>query len=460
MAGVAKKINLTADERERLEALASSRTVAVAVHDRAKMLLLKASGRTNAEVADKMDVHPNTVTLLLRKFREGGVDAALADAPGRGRPAEIGEADELWAVEKACVPPRDCGHAAELWYPALLTRHIRSVAEAEGHPRMATVSETKLRKILRDAKVQPWRVTYYCERRDEEFDAKAHDVLVVYRQLSLCFDEAGEVWAECVDAEGRAARAVSVDEKPGTRAIAPTGEDRPPAAGGDAKGRPATVQRDHEHGRLGTWSLIAGIDLTEGVAHPLVRESHRSSDFADFLKVLDAHYPRRDSIRPMLDNHSARTSAETQAYLNTVPGRFTFVFVPRHASWMNLIESFFGRMSRQMLRGIRVSTKEELRDRIYAWFEEFNEDPSPYRWTWGVDGIDMEDERPESIGYQVVNAKACRSEDMGKPAPPRPRPKPGRAAIKNLRQARAPETQERTKEDPVIVYGFICRRLY
>ncbi len=74
--------------------------------------------------------------------------------------------------------------------------------------------------------------------------------------------------------------------------------------------------------------------------------------------------------------------------------------------------------------------------------------------------MDMEDERPESIGYQVVNAKACRSEDMGKPAPPRPRPKPGRAAIKNLRQARAPETQERTKEDPVIVYGFICRRLY
>ena len=431
MAGVAKKINLTADERERLEALASSRTVAVAVHDRAKMLLLKASGRTNAEVADKMDVHPNTVTLLLRKFREGGVDAALADAPGRGRPAEITEADELWAVEKACVPPRDCGHAAELWYPALLTRHIRSVAEAEGHPRMATVSETRLRKILRDAKVQPWRVTYYCERRDEEFDDKAHDVLVVYRQLSLCFDEAGEVWAECVDAEGRAVHTVSVDEKPGIQAIAPTGEDRPPAAGGDAKGRPATVQRDHEYRRLGTWSLIAGIDLTEGVAHPLVRESHRSSDFVDFLKVLDAHYPRRDSIRLILDNHSVHTSAETQAYLNTVPGRFTFVFVPKHASWMNLIESFFGRMSRQMPRGIRTSTKEVLRDRIYAWFEEFNEDPSPYRWTWGIDGIDMEDERPESIGYQVVNAKACRPEDMGKPAPPRPKRSPRKKTTVN-----------------------------
>lgn len=421
MAGVARSIELAADDRARLEAIASSRTVTVAEHDRAKMLLLKAAGRSNAEVAEKMDVHPNTVALLLRKFREGGVDAALADAPGRGRKAEISEADELWAVEKACVPPKECGHQADLWYPALLARHIRSVAEAEGHPRMATVSETRLRKMMRDARVQPWRVTYYCERRDEDFDSRAHDVLVVYKQLSLCLDDAGEVWAECVDAEGRAVHTVSVDEKPGIQAIATTGEDRPPVPGGDARGRPATVQRDHEYRRLGTWSLIAGIDLTEGVAHPLVRESHRSSDFVDFLRILDAHYPEGDSIRLILDNHSVHTSAETQAYLNGVPGRFTFVFVPKHASWMNLIESFFGRLSRQMLRGIRVSSKEELRDRIYAWFEEFNEDPAPYRWTWGIDGIDMDEEDPASIGYRVVNAKACRPEDRDKPAPPRPK---------------------------------------
>lgn len=214
---------------------------------------------------------------------------------------------------------------------------------------------------------------------------------------------------------------MSVDEKPGIQAIDATGEDRPPVAGGDAKGRPTTVQRDHEYRRLGTWSLIAGIDLDSGRAHPLVRESHKSSDFVDFLRILDAHDPKRDFIRLVLDNHSVHTLAEIQAYLNTVPGRFTFVFVPKHASWLNLVESFFGRMSRQMLRGIRVSTKEELRERIYDWFEEFNADPTPCRWTWGLDGIDMEDEDPASIGYQVVNAKACRPEDRDKPAPPRPK---------------------------------------
>lgn len=226
-----------------------------------------------------------------------------------------------------------------------------------------------------------------------------------------------------MDAEGRAVHTVSVDEKPGIQAIACTGEDRPTAPGGGAGGRPSTVQRDHEYRRLGTWSLICGIDLTEGVAHPLVRESHRSADFVDFLRTLDAYYPRGDAIRLILDNHSVHASAETQAYLNTVPGRFTFVFVPKHASWLNLVESFFGRMSRQMLRGIRVSTKEELRDRIYAWFEEFNEDPSPHRWTWGIDVIDMDEEDPAGIGFQVVNRDACRPEDRDKRAPAKQRRK-------------------------------------
>lgn len=431
MSRAVRRIELTVEERARLEAIASSRTVTVAEHDRAKVLLLKAAGRTNDEVADKMGVHPNTVALVLRKFREGGVERALADDPGRGRRPEITEADMLWAAEKACVPPKDCGHPAELWYPALLTRHVRSVAVAEGHPRMATVSETRLREIMRDAKVRPWRVAYYRERRDEDFDEGSHDVLVVYEQLSLCFDGRGEVRAECAGAEGRAIHAVSVDEKPGIQAIAPAGEDRPPVAGGDARGRPSTARRDHEYGRLGTRSLIAGIDLTEGVAHPLVGPTHGSSDFVGFLRALDSHYPGRDSIRLILDNRSVHASAETQAYLSTVPGRFTFVFVPKHASWLNPVGSFFGRMSRQMLRGIRVSSVGELERRIYRWFDEFNADPSPYGWTRGIDDVDMEDESPESVGYQVVNAKACGPEDADEPAPPRPKRGPRKKSTVN-----------------------------
>ena len=117
--------------------------------------------------------------------------------------------------------------------------------------------------------------------------------------------------------------------------------------------------------RLGTLSLLAAIDLLTGEAIPLVSATHKSSDFVCFLKMLDTKYPEGDKIRLILDNHSAHTSRETQEYLNTVPGRFEFVFTPTHGSWLNMVEGFFSKMTKQMLNGIRVSGKEELEKRIY-----------------------------------------------------------------------------------------------
>ena len=167
---------------------------------------------------------------------------------------------------------------------------------------------------------------------------------------------------------------LSYDEKPGIQAIATTTGDRPPAASTE---KMSTVQRDYEYKRLGTLSLLAAIDLLTGEAIPLVSNTHKSSDFVTFLKILDEKYPKGDKIRLILDNHSAHTSRETQEYLNTVPGRFEFVFTPTHGSWLNMVEGFFSKMTRQMLSGIRVGSKEELKERILKYFEEINEVPSP-----------------------------------------------------------------------------------
>lgn len=421
MANRARSIELSEDDRARLERLASSATVSAREHVRSKVLLLKADGRTDAEVADKMDVGASTVRRCVARYEAGGVDAALADAPGRGRRQEISESDRLWAVSLACTRPKDVGRAAEFWYPAAFTAYVREVAERQGHPRMAKVSETTLRKIMEEAKVRPFAVTYYCERRDPEFEAKKHDVLVVYRQLQMCLDADGNLVAEPTDADGRVVHTLSYDEKPGIQAIATTGEDRPPVPGGDGRGRPSTNRRDHEYVRLGTLSLLAAIDLLTGVAIPQVSESHKSSDFVGFLRKLDGAYPRGDVIRLILDNHSAHVSRETQEYLNTVPGRFAFVFTPTHGSWLNLVEAFFGKLARQMLKGIRVGSKEELRERILLWFDEVNEVPVPYRWTWGLDDIDLGSEDVDAIPFEVVNAKACRPEDRKKKAPTPPR---------------------------------------
>ena len=114
----------------------------------------------------------------------------------------------------------------------------------------------------------------------------------------------------------------------------------------------STVQRDYEYKRLGTLSLLAAIDLLTGEAIPLASNTHKSSDFVTFLKILDGKYPKGDKIRLILDNHSVHTSRKTQEYPNTVPGKFEFVFTPTHGSWLNMVEGFFSKMTRQMLSGI------------------------------------------------------------------------------------------------------------
>jgi len=107
------------------------------------------------------------------------------------------------------------------------------------------------------------------------------------------------------------------------------------------------------------------------------------------LKILDRAYPATAKIRIVLDNHSAHISKETRQYLATAPNRFEFIFTPKHGSWLNLIEMFFSKMTRTMLRGIRVASKQELKDRIARYLEEVNESPVVFRWKYGLDSISL-----------------------------------------------------------------------
>ena len=92
-------------------------------------------------------------------------------------------------------------------------------------------------------------------------------------------------------------------------------------------------------------------------------------------------------IRIVLDNHSAHTSKETMRFLSSLPGRFEFVFTLKHGSWLNLIESFFGKMIRVFLKGIRVHSKDELVNRIYQYMVEINEVPVIYHWKYKMDEL-------------------------------------------------------------------------
>ena len=211
-----------------------------------------------------------------------------------------------------------------------------------------------------------------------------YNVFLVYKQLSMQFDENGQFipWEE----DDEIIHVLSYDEKPGIQAIATTSEDLLPDKDH------STISRDYEYKRLGTLSLLAGIDLQTGEAIPLVSETHNSRDYIEFLKILDNKYPKGDKIRLVLDNLKVHTSEETKKYLATVPGRFDFVFTPKHGSWLNMIEGFFSKMTRQMLRGIRVKTKAELAERIYLYFKEVNEEPVVFHWKYNLDDIDVSEE--------------------------------------------------------------------
>ena len=324
-----------------------------------RILLLRAGGISINDIADKVGINRCSVLLCLNKFKESGVENALLDAPGCGHNAEITDDEKAWIINIACQKPVDLGYSAEVWTCALLTKHINKFAE--------------------EAEIKPNKITYYCENRDPDFDQKMHDVLLVYKQLSIQFDENDRLLP--FDEGNQAVHVLSYDEKPGIQAIANTS---------DASHK--TFSRDCEYKRLGTLSLLAGIDLQTVKGIPLVKEFHNSKDYIEFLKLPDAKYPKEDKIRLVLDNLKVHSSEEIRKYLAAVPDRFEFVFTPKHGSWLNLVEGFFRKLTRQMLKGIRVKTKDELVQRIYKYFEEANEYPVVYHWKYKLDEIDPSEE--------------------------------------------------------------------
>ena len=383
MPRTAGSLELKDGDYEYLRSLIKQRTIQAQVVIRAHILLDRYNGNSIRNIAKVYDLSTTTVQLCIKKYIAGGTNSALFDEHRKGRPVEITDDAVAWIISIACQRPADLGYAQELWTLKNLHQHIQNHALEAGFPRLETITKPMVQKILHRSDIKPHKIKYYCEKRDPDFESKMHDVLVVYKQISMQIDENGNLY---IPEDEPVVHTVSCDEKPGIQAIATTGDDlRPTTENG-------YVMRDAEYKRLGTLSLLAGLDLNTGEAIPHVSETHKSSDFIELLKKLDQRYPEGDVIRIICDNHSAHKSRETRNFLATRPeGRFVFVFTPKHGSWLNLIESFFSKMTKQMLKGIRVKSREELRERIYLYFEEVNREPVVYHWTYKMDEI-TEDE--------------------------------------------------------------------
>lgn len=368
------KLVLTAESRAELEAIRQSRTHAARAVERARTLLAYADGKSVSAIGRDLGANRAKVERCVDKAIQFGVGRALDDLPGRGRHAVITAEARAWVISLACQKPKDLGYSYELWTTRLLADHVRQHCHEAGHPSLARLGRGTVSKMLSKGGVKPHKVRYYLERRDPAFQAKMVQVLCVYRQVEL-LREAGKDVSSMI-------AILSYDEKPGIQAISTTSPDLPPIPGE----HPA-IARDYEYVRRGTVSLMAGIDLLTGKVHGLPVDRHRSREFIQFLTLVDGDYPKTATIRVILDNHSAHISKETRAYLATVPNRFDFVFTPKHGSWLNIIETFFAKMTHTFLRGIRVSSKQELKDRMKQYLTEVNDQPVVFRWRYALDSI-------------------------------------------------------------------------
>jgi transposase len=360
---------ISADEREKLERLRDSRKAPKRETERAAILLRYAGGDGPTTIQQQLGVSRPTIYKCIDKALAAGAQSGLKDRYHRPKAPVITQQAKAWVLNLACTKPKDHGLAAELWTLSALARYTREHAPAQGHGSIARAGKATIWRILNAGKIKPQKVRYYLERRDAQFEQKMREVLMVYQEVSL------QNAARASGEDAGSVITVSVDEKPGVQAIANTAPDLPPVPG-----KYSTWSRDHEYKRHGTLSILAAVDLHNGEVIAQVHPRHRSREFILLLKDLDEHYPKQCTIRVILDNHSAHISKETMAYLASRPNRFIYVHTPKHGSWLNLIETVFGKMARTFLKSIRVQSRDELKQRILQGVREMNLAPVVFRW--------------------------------------------------------------------------------
>jgi len=363
------KLKLNEAERENLSKLSQSRTAPRREIERASILLKYAEGENISSIKKDLKVSRPTIYKCIDKALAAGVETGLKDKFHSPKQPVITEEAKTWVVNLACTKPKEHGYAAELWTLAHLAKHTRTYAPATGHECLSKAGKATIHRILKAHPVQPHKMKYYLEKRDEEFEQKMQELLVVYKEVNLQNTEnnAKETDKKIIT--------ISIDEKPGIQAIKNTAPDLHPKPGIFPQ-----MGRDHEYKRLGTVSLLAALDLHDGHVIAQVHDRHRSREFISLLKEVDEYYPAAWTIRITLDNHSAHISKETMSYLASRPNRFVYVHTPKHGSWLNLIETFFSKISRTFLRHIRVESKEELKQRILKGIDEINAEPVVHRW--------------------------------------------------------------------------------
>jgi transposase len=312
------------------------------------MLLLAADGLPNAEIGRRVGMTRQTVIAWRARYETGGVEA-LADLPRSGRPPIVDEA----AVVVATLNPPPAALAVTHWSARLLSAHLTG----SGMP----VSFAEVARIWRGWGLQPHRVETFKFSTDPQLEAKVRDVVGLY------LDPPEQAVVVCVD------------EKSQVQALDRTAPLLPMRFG-------AAERRTHDYLRHGTTTLFAALEVATGkIAADACYHRHRNEEFLAFLKTVAKAHPRV-KLHVVVDNYATHNHPRVQAWLAKHP-RITLHFTPTGCSWLNMVEIFFGIITRQAIRRGTFTGVPDLIGAIRAFIDGYNTRCEPFRWTTTAEQI-------------------------------------------------------------------------
>jgi transposase len=329
-------------DREVLLAWTRASTMRAGLAQRARIVLLAGDGLGTGEIVERVGVSKPTVIAWKRRYAEGGI-AALDDRARSGRPKVLNEIEVVLATLDP--PPEYLG--VTHWSSRLLAAQLG-------------ISNVAIAKIWRDWGLQPWRVETFKFSTDPELDAKVRDVVGLYlnppdKAVVVCIDEKSQIQA--------------LDR---TAPILPLRPGLPEKA-------------THDYVRHGTTTLFAALEVATGKVTDACYPRHRHQEFLAFLKTVAKAYPRV-KLHVVVDNYGTHKHPAVAAWLQKNP-RITLHFTPTSGSWLNMVEIFFGIITRQAIRRGTFTSVADLVAAIGNFIDGWNDRCHPFVWTKTADQL-------------------------------------------------------------------------
>lgn len=330
----APKIEIREEDKATLERWSKSKTISAYQHERAIMILESAKGTPVSEIAKRLNTYPNKVIEWRDRYEQEGL-SGLKDKARQGRPKQYVDLKERLLKRISEPPPK--GYSR--WDAGLLSKAL-------------SASDDAIWRVLKKEGISLNRQRSWCISTDKDFAPKAADIVGLYLDPPM------------------KAVVICVDEKPSIQALE--------RKTGYIETRDGKIVRAYKstYKRHGTLNLFAALQVATGQITTSVTEQKTRQDFLEFMEGVVAEYPEQE-VHVVLDNYC--THKKNEEWLAAHP-LVRFHFTPTSASWLNIVEIWFGIFSRKSLSGASFSSKEELRAQIEAYVEAYNENCKPFIW--------------------------------------------------------------------------------